>query len=66
MVAADPDRDECVGGSRVPTSAEQLCEVATACDLLIETGECLPTAAVSGAAALEMIRRAQIQLGAAS
>jgi hypothetical protein len=66
MVAADPERGECIGGSRVPTSTEQLCEVATACGLLIETGECLPTAAVSGAAALEMIRRAQIQLGAAS
>lgn len=63
MVAAEPEKGACIGGSRVPTSVEQLCEVATACGLLIEAGECLPTTAVSGPAALEMIRRGQILLG---
>ncbi len=52
-------RDGGAGGG----SAESLCGDAVRCRLIDEIGECLPSAPVSGAAAVEMCRRALEQLG---
>ncbi len=52
-------RDAGAGGG----SVESLCGDAVRCRLIDEVGECLPSAPVSGAAAVEMCRRALEQLG---
>ncbi len=51
------------GGGGGGSSVESLCGDAVRCRLIDEIGECLPSASVSGAAAVEMCRRALEQLG---
>lgn len=48
--------------NRRPT-AVFVCDTAAACGLLTSPGDCLPRAPLSGAEALELIRRARVRLG---
>ncbi|MDX1643466.1 MAG: hypothetical protein R3244_03805 [Thermoanaerobaculia bacterium] len=63
----DDSAEACLDRSGgVPGSDELVCEAAASCGLLVETGECLPQAGLSGSRAVELVRRALAQLGGAS
>jgi len=53
----------CLGGAPVPGSMQAICATATACGLLEEEADCLPTAPVAGQEALELCRLTQELLG---
>lgn len=63
LLAASPTGGSCLPAGEVPGAASLLCEAAADCGLLVEPAECLPEAGVSGAQAVELIRRGLAALG---
>lgn len=53
----------CLGSSRTPSSRQGVCSASVACGLVESAADCLPTAPVSGAEAVEVCRSAQELMG---
>lgn len=66
ILVLDGDGDRCLDGTTVDarTSFATICNLAARCGLLAEAGECLPQAVLSGAAAMDMVRRVARRLEA--